>query len=742
MARKKPSRPFFSIVESGTPRKKREGGVVVERHVARDIVSILLAAFIVFTFLSLSGGTGIVGSAWSSFLRLTVGQWGLYSLLLLGTVILASLLLRAGIVFDSARILGIVLLELSFLGLVGLSGAMGTLEENVALSRELGGYVGLIVSWIGTYFVQETGTRIILFALFLIAALLIFQKSVYDILLSWRENRSSLRLEKAKLQRRSFASAAEQEDEEEQVEEDKPLPRKAAIPARLKMELEAHQKDKKPVGKSEKPDPAKRIDWRPPSYDLLDPSTSAIEEDRAFTQQEKESIHDKLEQFNIDVEAEKIGVNVGPTVIQYTLEPPEGVKLSKITALKDDLALALATHSIRIEAPIPGKGLVGIEVPNVKRMTVRLRELLESPQFTGMTDSTLRLPLGKDVSGVPVIEALDAMPHLLIAGSTGAGKSVAINSFLISLLYQNGPSDLKMIMVDPKRVELTGYNSIPHLLAPVITEPEKAINALRWTVAEMMRRYKACQVAGARNRMEYNRKMEKEGESMPYVVFVIDELADLMMSSMKKEVETLICRIAQMARAVGIHLVIATQRPSVDVITGLIKANIPARVSFTTVSAVDSRTILDTVGAEDLIGRGDMLYVTPKLSKPVRVQGVFVSSEEIEKVITDIRMTSDPVFDDAIVEGGPATGNGPLFDEAPEGYNDASDMTDEELCAAARKVIAETGKASASWLQRRLKLGYARASRIIDLLEEQGVLGPARGAKPREIYITHVESSE
>lgn len=741
MARKKTSRPFFSIVDSGTPRKKREGGVVVERHVARDIVSILLAAFIVFTFLSLSGSTGILGDAWSGFLRLTVGQWGLYSLLLLGAILLGSLLLRAEIVFDSARVLGIVLLELSFLGLVGLSGTMGTLEENIALSRELGGYIGLVVSWIGTYFVQETGTRIVLFTLFLIAALLIFQKSVYEMVLAWREGREDERLEKVKLRRRSFAPVDEEEEDDEE-EEEKPVQRKPSIPARLKMELEALKEEKKPAGKPEKVEIPKRIDWHPPSFDLLDPSTSAIEEDRMFTQQEKESIHDKLEQFNIDVDVDKIGVNVGPTVIQYTLEPPEGVKLSKITALKDDLALALATHSIRIEAPIPGKGLVGIEVPNVKRMTVRLRELLESLQFKGMTDSTLRLPLGKDVSGVPVIEALDAMPHLLIAGSTGAGKSVAINSFLISLLYQNGPSELKMIMVDPKRVELTGYNSIPHLLAPVITEPEKAINALRWTVAEMMRRYKACQVAGARNRVEYNRKMEKEGDHMPFIVFVIDELADLMMSSMKKEVETLICRIAQMARAVGIHLVIATQRPSVDVITGLIKANIPARVSFTTVSAVDSRTILDTVGAEDLIGKGDMLYVTPKLSKPVRVQGVFVSSEEIEKVITDIRMTSDPVFDDAIVEGGPATGNGPSFDEAPEGYNDASDMTDEELCAAARKVIAETGKASASWLQRRLKLGYARASRIIDLLEDQGVLGPARGAKPREIYITHVDSAE
>lgn len=471
--------------------------------------------------------------------------------------------------------------------------------------------------------------------------------------------------------------------------------------------------------------------WQFPSMDLLDSSRSEVVIDEDLLKSNADKIKDKLAQFSIPVTMRDL--HVGPTVMQYTLEPPAAVKLSKITSLKNDLALALAAKSIRIEAPIPGKSLVGIEIPNEKRIIVHIREILESKEFYDVK-SSLRFPLGRDVSGKAMIDALDFMPHLLIAGATGSGKSVAINSLLISLLYQNSPQDLKLILVDPKRVELTGYASLPHLLTPVITDPEKAVYALRWTVGEMIRRYKECQSVGARNREEYNKKVE-EHNRFPYIVFVVDELADLMMTSFKKEVETLICRIAQMARAVGIHLVIATQRPSVDVITGLIKANIPARVAFSVVSNIDSRTILDQIGAEDLIGKGDMLYISANISKPVRIQGVFCSSDEIERVTTQIRMTIEPEYDEQIT----APKKADVADLISTNHSATveEDYNDEQLVEQAIEIIRTTGKASASLFQRRMKLGYARAARIIDQLEEKGIVGPVMGSKPREILIEH-----
>ena len=436
-----------------------------------------------------------------------------------------------------------------------------------------------------------------------------------------------------------------------------------------------------------------------------------------------------LLQFGIEVSM--AGFEVGPTVTQYRLKPNEGVKLNKIEALKKDLTLALKAKNIRIQAPIPGLGLVGVEVPNERRDVVSLREIVESSQFT-KHPSKLALCIGLGIAGDPVVCDLKDMPHLLIAGQTGSGKSVGMNGFLLSLLLRNSPAELRMIMVDPKRVELWVYNGIPHLLAPVINDADKALNALKWCVAEMIRRYDLLTEMRARNLIEYNAKVGKE-EKMPAIIIVIDELAELMMSGNKKEVESAIARIAQMARAVGMHLIVATQRPSVNVITGLIKANIPSRIAFTVASQVDSRTILDRIGAEDLLGRGDMLYSPSGVMEPERVQGVFVKTEEVEAIIHFIKMHTDAdtaanMYDMSIVEGQKNNGPGDINGDG------SANEEDDFIIQQAIEIVRSSGKASTSLLQRRLKLWYARAARVMDALEEMGVIWPAEGSKPRDVY--------
>lgn len=437
-----------------------------------------------------------------------------------------------------------------------------------------------------------------------------------------------------------------------------------------------------------------------------------------------ETIKSTLSEFGIDVDMGEI--RVGPTVTQYSLKPSKGVKLSRITTLSNDLALALAAHPIRIEAPIPGQALVGIEVPNEKTALVSFRELLESKEFKHRPHN-LSIALGKDVAGKVWFADLPRMPHLLIAGATGSGKTVCINAVIMSLLFQNTAETLRMIMVDPKRVELTLYNGIPHLLTPVITNTQQTINALKWSIGEMERRFELLASAESRDITSYNAK--HPNNKIPHIVFIIDELADLMATA-ANEVEAGIIRLAQMARAVGIHLVVATQRPSVDVITGLMKANIPGRIAFSVASLIDSRTILDCSGAEKLIGRGDMLYLTAELGKPVRIQGAFISEEEMKSVVEYLRGDEEPEYDESIVSqqksgtmnlfGGPSDDQDPLFEEA-------------------KKEVITSGKASASLLQRRLKIGYSRAARVLDELEEAGVIGPGSGAKAREILMTKNE---
>lgn len=430
-----------------------------------------------------------------------------------------------------------------------------------------------------------------------------------------------------------------------------------------------------------------------------------------------------LENFGIIIEVGE--VSIGPTVTQYTFKPADGIKLSRVVALNNDLALALAMHPIRIEAPIPGKALVGIEVPNQSKATIGIREVLESLEFK-KNKGNLKIALGKDVSGEYWSYDIAKMPHLLVAGATNSGKSVCLNSIIISLLYNYNPSDLRFIMVDPKRVELPVYNGISHLLAPVITDVEKTINALQWCLSEMDRRFDILSEKGKRNIESYNKTAEQK---MPYIVVIIDELADLMVVA-SKDIESGIIRLAQMARAVGIHLILATQRPSVDVITGLIKANMPARIAFSVASAVDSKTILDSLGAEKLLGQGDMLFVTAEISKPKRIQGTFVSDHEIKKICNYIKEKCGSA--DYIKE---ITEKQKVKGVAGVGISNGRDNED-DLLGEAKEIVINMGKASASLLQRRLRVGYARAASILDQLEELGIVGQPNGSKPREILIS------
>ena len=489
----------------------------------------------------------------------------------------------------------------------------------------------------------------------------------------------------------------------------------------------AAQRQPEPVGQLEQKlvsnVPGEEKIWKYPSIDLLSDVESG-KANRGDIKGNAATIEKTLESFGIT--ARVVEINQGPAVTQYALEVALGTKLSKITSLERDLALALSapTGTIRIEAPIPGRNLVGIELPNISPELVPLRRLMESDAIRD-NHSKLAVSLGLDVSGKAIVTEIGRMPHVLIAGQTGSGKSVCINAFLATILFRASPSEVKLIMVDPKRVELTHYNGIPHLLSPVIVEPDKVISALKWILAEMDRRYKLFAQAGARNIDSYN---ENAGfQALPYIVLFIDELADVMLFS-PVEVEDAITRIAQMSRATGIHMVLATQRPSVDVITGLIKANIPCRIAFAVASQVDSRVILDTQGAEKLLGRGDMLYLPPEQAKPIRIQGAFVSDKETNALVAFLKNQGvTPQYTEEVttmpragVGASGLEGSDPLFDEAV-------------------RVVCQYLRASASLLQRRLSIGYARAARIIDQLEAAGVVSPAEGSKPRDVLIQNAE---
>lgn len=465
-------------------------------------------------------------------------------------------------------------------------------------------------------------------------------------------------------------------------------------------------------------------DYQLPDIELLSRSlrTSVVRGSR----EERDNIRTLEETLaNFGVRAKVVEVTRGPTCTRYEMHLSPGTKVSKVTGLSNDLAMSLASEGVRIEAPIPGKAAIGIEVPNKARGSVFLRDVVESAEFNAST-SPLTVALGKDIEGTTIVADLTQMPHLLIAGATGAGKSVCINTIISSVLYKAKPSEVKMLLIDPKVVELSQYNGIPHLLAPVLNHPKKAAAALKWATGEMEKRYATFAKAGVRDIARYNeRAIERSTEHMPYLLIVIDELADLMMVA-RADVEDAICRLAQMARAAGMHLVIGTQRPSTDVITGLIKANIPSRLSFTVSSATDSRVILDMSGAEKLLGRGDMLFLPVGQSKAKRVQGAFVSNREIEKIVDYVSAQAE-----ALYAPGLAT-----LDDVDNSVPEGGTEQDERFLDAVR-VIVETGQASVSMLQRRMRLGYTRAARIVDQMEEAGIVGPSDGSRPRQINKSH-----
>ncbi len=465
-------------------------------------------------------------------------------------------------------------------------------------------------------------------------------------------------------------------------------------------------------------------DYTTPPLELLDQEKGAP--NAGDVKSYSAIIKKTLQNFDIPVEISE--VNVGPAVTQYAFKPAEGIKLSRITALQNDLALALAAHPLRIEAPIPGRALVGIEIPNKTRAVVRLRNLLEQREYQGFPGS-LPLALGKDVAGNAVYADLARMPHLLLAGATGSGKTIGLSQIIISLLYKNPPSRLRFVLIDPKRVEFPSYNDLPHLLTPVIFDTQRTLYALKWLIKEMERRFLVFSEARVRDIKGYHALSveRRDMEEIPYIITVIDELADLM-ASRGRELEGLIVRLAQMSRAVGIHLVLATQRPSVEVITGLIKANITSRIAFQVASQVDSRTILDVSGAEKLLGQGDMLFMSAEFTKPRRIQGAYISEKEAKRVVEWVSRENSKAAREDMDQ-----------DDLAQRVEDAlggeiEDVNEDPLYKEAKRVVVESGRASASLLQRRLKLGYARAARLIDVLEERGVVGPADGAKPREVY--------
>jgi len=473
-------------------------------------------------------------------------------------------------------------------------------------------------------------------------------------------------------------------------------------------------------------------EYSPPPLSILerDKGKPGVGDIKASANIIKRTLHN----FGITVEMDEI--SIGPTVTRYALKPAEGVRLQKILALQNNLELALAAAPVRIEAPIPGKSLVGIEVPNTKKATVSLVSLLSEKSFTDDPRPLLAV-LGRDIAGAAHFINIAKMPHVLIAGATGSGKSVSIHALITSLLYRNGPGRLRLIMVDPKRVELTLYNSIPHLLTPVVTEPKKVILALKWAAKEMERRYDILQAHSVRDISSYHENVvaawngddeEMAPDQMPYIIIVIDELADIM-QTYPRELEAAIVRLAQMSRAVGIHLILSTQRPSVNVITGLIKANIPARIALQVASQIDSRTILDGSGAEKLLGAGDMLFLSGEMSKPHRIQTAFISEGEVKKVVDYIKKHNEAHLDEIVLSGNASESPNAIFSASFD-----NEEADDVLYSEAKEIVESVGRASTSLLQRKLRIGYARAARLMDILEENGIIGPADGAKPREVF--------
>lgn len=689
-------------------------------------LSFLLAIIFVFSF---SGNAGSVGETLKKFFDFLIGNV-IYILPVIFAVF-GIVLLKGGEHFEDNRnslIISTIIL------IIGLSGFLSLLNPELAQdfvwNNSLdGGWIGYLISWP----ILKGLDYIVSYALFTIAILI----SLWIIIQPFKKTIKEIKED-------------EGYDEEEEIKVEiskkkllpfdwgKFIPKKEEKP----IEVEVKKEDKNLKTFEQKKQESK--EYKYPPLDLLSKKGGSPEGgDISYN---SSVIKRTLHTFGIPVEMSE--VNVGPTVTQYTLKPAEGIKLSKITALQNDLALALASPTIRIEAPIPGRSLVGIEVGNKKRAVVGLREILDTDEFKN-SPAPLLMAIGKDVKGTPTFADLAEMPHLLVGGTTGSGKTVCLNSIILSLLYRNSPDEMKLILVDPKRVEFPIYSNLEHLLCPVIYDANQTLVALKWLVGEMERRFTVLAAGHSRDIISYNQKMEKKGEDkLPYIILIIDELADLM-SVKGKEIESYIVRLAQMSRATGIHLILATQRPSVEVITGLIKANITSRIALKVGSLVDSRTILDSSGAEKLLGKGDLLLLSKEFSKPKRVQNPFISENEIKKVInwiTDsnlaIKETTDEIeegFLETEVEDNSLMSELTKSAEAPETQMDNFYSKEDPMYEEAKRTVISSKKASTSLLQRRLGIGYARAARLMDILEERGVVGPQEGAKPREVYFSEEE---
>lgn len=685
-------------------------------------LSFLLAIIFVFSF---SGNAGAIGEALKNMFGFLIGN--VIYILPIIFPIYGMILLKGGEHFEDNKNSLIISTIILVLGLAGFFSLLNPeLKEAFVWNKSLdGGWIGYLISWP----ILKGLDYIVSYALFAIAICV----SLWIIIQPFRK----------------VIEEHENDDEEEEVEEVKVEVTKKKMPSfdlskfipKKEEKVEEVKKEDNNLRTFEQKKQESK-EYKYPPLDLLSKKGGSPEGgDISYN---SSVIKRTLHTFGIPVEMSE--VNVGPTVTQYTLKPAEGIKLSKITALQNDLALALASPTIRIEAPIPGRSLVGIEIGNKKRAVVSLRETLDTDEFKN-SPAPLLMAIGKDVKGTPTFADLAEMPHLLVGGTTGSGKTICLNSIILSLLYRNSPDEMKLILVDPKRVEFPIYSNLDHLLCPVIYDANQTLVALKWLVGEMERRFMVLAEAHSRDITSYNQKMEKKGEDkLSYIILIIDELADLM-SVKGKEIESYVVRLAQMSRATGIHLILATQRPSVEVITGLIKANITSRIALKVGSLIDSRTILDGSGAEKLLGKGDLLLLSKEFSKPKRVQNPFISENEIKKVInwiTDSNLIIKEDVPDSILETEPVEENSLMGEltksaESPEAQMDSFYSKEDPMYEEAKRTVIASKKASTSLLQRRLGIGYARAARLMDILEERGIVGPQEGAKPREVFFNEEE---
>lgn len=744
-----------------------------QNNIKYEIIGLLVIALGVFSMVSLaSAAAGVVGQLLADALRTIAGQ-AAYAIAFF-CIIYGLKIMRQRQQASQLQLLGMILLVIVLATLLHLQLSPASAVKQ-GLAGAGGGILGAFFSWVLLQCFARTGSYLLLATVTVIAMLLITDRSLVNgfgqmrqklagLYWTWRERLTQYRSKRqsakaAKAKAKDTVKAAKQAesmppvvikpDKQRVINIPSPLDEgekddlkmspdgnhlqtvKAAKDERKIVPMKAETKQEAAAAQVMEVPP---VNCAPEAYQLppIDLLSKAGSGRGGRSERDIEGMAAVLETTlsSFGVDAHVLKASQGPAITQFEVQPAVGVKVSKIVNLADDLALKLAVPDIRIEAPIPGKAVIGIEVPNKKIQPVHLRGILETIGINP-TGSKLNVVLGKDIAGNPVITDIAKAPHLLVAGATGSGKSVCINALIASILYQAKPQEVKFLMVDPKMVELTNYNGIPHLIAPVVTDPKKAAAALKWIVTEMENRYRTFASNGVRDIRRYNElkaaKKGADGAPLPFIVVIIDELADLMMVA-PGDVEDAICRLTQMARAAGIHLVIATQRPSVDVITGIIKANIPSRIAFAVSSQVDSRTIIDMNGAEKLLGRGDMLFLPVGASKPVRIQGVYISDDEVEALVEYVKAQCKPEY-----LGG---------DFAAAAEQSTAVVDDDPLLTEAIHLVVERGQASVSMLQRKFKLGYNRAARLMDMMEERGIVGPYEGSKPREVLLTPEDLAE